>query len=67
VHTGRIKVLYSTSDAIHEASSIILDSGSKFDVPVGMRHQIQAIENSEVFEFSTQHFESDSYRIIKGD
>jgi mannose-6-phosphate isomerase-like protein (cupin superfamily) len=67
VNSGRIKVLYSMSDAISDARSVILGSGSKFDVPVGMRHQIQAIQNSEVFEFSTQHFESDSYRIIRGD
>jgi hypothetical protein len=26
-----------------------------------------ALEDSELFEFSTQHFEDDSYRIIKGD
>jgi len=26
-----------------------------------------AIEDTELFEFSTQHFEKDSYRIEKGD
>jgi len=26
-----------------------------------------AIEDTELFEFSTQHFDSDSYRIQKGD
>jgi len=26
-----------------------------------------ALEDSELFEFSTQHFDEDSYRIIKGD
>jgi hypothetical protein len=26
-----------------------------------------AIEDTELFEFSTQHFDSDSYRIEKGD
>jgi len=25
------------------------------------------LEDSELFEFSTQHFDSDSHRIIKGD
>jgi len=28
---------------------------------------ILALEESEIYEFSTQHFESDSYRLIKGD
>jgi len=26
-----------------------------------------ALEDSELFEFSTQHFDEDSHRIIKGD
>jgi hypothetical protein len=32
-----------------------------------MVHQMEALEDSELFEFSTQHFESDSYRLVKGD
>jgi len=28
---------------------------------------MKAITDVELFEFSTQHFDSDSYRIIKGD
>jgi hypothetical protein len=26
-----------------------------------------ALQDSELFEFSTQHFDSDSHRIVKGD
>jgi len=26
-----------------------------------------AVEPSELFEFSTEHFDEDSYRVIKGD
>lgn len=33
----------------------------------GEPHQLIALENSEVFEVSTKHFDSDSYRIKKGD
>ena len=33
----------------------------------GLRHQMLALKDSELFEFSTQHFDSDSHRIIKGD
>jgi hypothetical protein len=32
-----------------------------------MRHQMFAIEDTELFEFSTEHFEDDSYRIKPGD
>jgi hypothetical protein len=28
---------------------------------------MEALEDSELFEFSTEHFETDSYRLIKGD
>lgn len=33
----------------------------------GQVHQIGAIEESKLFEFSTEHEESDSYRVEKGD
>ena len=29
----------------------------------GMPHQLEALEDGEIFEVSTQHFDSDSYRI----
>jgi len=28
---------------------------------------MEALEDSELFEFSTQHFDTDSYRLVKGD
>ena len=49
------------------ASVATLERGDKFHVPTGMRHQMIALEDTELFEFSTQHFEEDSYRLIKGD
>lgn len=33
----------------------------------GMPHQLEALEDGEIFEISTQHFDTDSYRIWKGD
>ena len=33
----------------------------------GEPHQLIALENSEVFEVSTTHFDDDSYRVWKGD
>jgi mannose-6-phosphate isomerase-like protein (cupin superfamily) len=33
----------------------------------GQPHQLEAITDGEVFEVSTQHFDSDSYRVWKGD
>ena len=33
----------------------------------GEPHQLVALEDSEVFEVSTRHYDEDSYRINKGD
>jgi hypothetical protein len=32
-----------------------------------MPHQLTALSDGEIFEISTQHFDSDSYRVWKGD
>lgn len=47
--------------------SQLLVAGESFYVPVGRVHQVVALEDSEVFEFSTEHFDEDSYRLRKGD
>lgn len=45
----------------------ILKTGDNFYIPPRRVHQIIALETTELFEFSTQHQDSDSYRIIKSD
>ena len=67
LHSGKIRVIFNTENDIETAEEIILGPGDNFHVYRGLRHQMQALEDSELFEFSTQHFDSDSYRIIKGD
>lgn len=64
---GKLTCLYSYGDDIEQADSIILRAGDVFHVPIGLRHRLIAHEDSEVIEFSTQHFDSDSIRIEKGD
>ena len=34
---------------------------------VGQPHQLIALTDGTVFEVSTQHFDEDSYRVVKGD
>jgi mannose-6-phosphate isomerase-like protein (cupin superfamily) len=67
IHSGRLLVYYGNEDDKNLSNSVILDKGDNFHVPVGMRHQMIAIEDTEMYEFSTQHFDEDSYRIEKGD
>jgi len=67
IQSGKMLVKYSEKDNIEEASELTLERGDNFHVYRGLRHQMIALEDTELFEFSTQHFDSDSYRIEKGD
>lgn len=67
VQSGKIELKWSYDDDITEANVEILEKGDKWHVRVGQRHQMKALEDTELFEFSTQHFDEDSYRIEKGD
>jgi quercetin dioxygenase-like cupin family protein len=67
VQTGRLKVYFAEHDRIEDASVTILCPGDNFHVYRELRHRMEAMEDTELFEFSTQHFDSDSYRIQKGD
>ena len=67
IQSGRLLVRYGDTDEIMGAKEIILGPGDNFHVYRGLRHQMVAIEDTEMFEFSTQHFDEDSYRLIKGD
>ena len=72
IQSGKILVRYSDEDIMYKhgilmADEIILGPGDNFHIPTGLRHQMEALEDTELFEFSTQHFDSDSYRIQKGD
>lgn len=68
VHAGTLLVEYSEESDLSRADRRILTSGDTFHVPAGLRHKMTATGgNVDMFEFSTEHFEDDSYRIIKGD
>jgi mannose-6-phosphate isomerase-like protein (cupin superfamily) len=67
LQSGKILLTYGDTDDINEASQIILEKGDKFHIYRELRHQMLALEDTELFEFSTQHFDNDSYRIIHGD
>ena len=54
-------------DDFIDADTIILKPGDKFYIPPGLRHMMEGITDVELFEFSTEHFEEDSYRVVRGD
>ena len=67
IQSGKILLRYSEEDELTSSDELILEKGDRFHITRGMRHQMTALEDTELFEFSTQHFDSDSIRIIKGD
>lgn len=44
-----------------------LKVGEVVTIPIGLPHQLEALTEGEIFEISTEHFDSDSYRIYKGE
>lgn len=67
LHSGVLSILYSDGDDINFAQEKVLTPGENFHVYRGLRHRLYALEASEIFEFSTEHFDSDSIRVIPGD
>ena len=62
-----MEIKVSFEDDILTAKSYMFLSGDCLEIPIGLRHQMTALEDSNLFEFSTTHYEEDSKRIIKGD
>ena len=72
VQSGRFVLRYSHGNNRAAAASVLLLPGMSFVVPAGLRHQLEAEEESEMLIFSTQHEEEDSIEedkisIAKGD
>jgi mannose-6-phosphate isomerase-like protein (cupin superfamily) len=53
LQSGKVEVIYGFEDTKFSANKIILNKGDSFHVPVGLRHQMYALKESELFEFST--------------
>jgi len=66
IQSGMVVVKYSDGDDLETAETICLGRGDSFHVYRGLRHRIIALEDTELFEFSTQHFDEDSHRLIMG-
>lgn len=45
----------------------ILEVGDSITNEIGEPHQIICVEEGDIFEVSTTHYDSDSYRVMKGD
>lgn len=73
-HKLKDEVLYVNSGIINfyyaypcdtEIKVIELQPGMSFHVEPGLIHQMYAIREAHIFEFSTHHFDTDSYRLTR--
>src|SRR5712692_9782149 len=67
LRTGTLKTRSEESAESETIEEFEMVAGESMDVPIGLVHQMEAIEDGELREFSTQHFDSDSHRLIPGD
>jgi len=66
VVSGKLEcVLIDTETA--DRQIIGLEKGDVVRLVPGEPHRLTALEDSVIFEISTQHFENDSYRVEPGD
>jgi mannose-6-phosphate isomerase-like protein (cupin superfamily) len=67
LRSGRLLVRVKENADSAVVEEFEMKPGDCMDVPSGLVHQMEALEDSELYEFSTQHFDSDSRRLINGD
>lgn len=67
LRAGRLKVRVKESPESTVVEEFELVAGECMDVPAGLVHQMEALEDAELYEFSTQHFDTDSHRLVAGD
>jgi mannose-6-phosphate isomerase-like protein (cupin superfamily) len=67
LRSGRLRVRVKPSPDSEVVEDFVLVAGECMDIPLQLVHQMEALEDAELYEFSTQHFDSDSHRLIPGD
>lgn len=63
---GVVRFTYTDGYTANEISTV-LRQGDVVDIPRLCVHQVEALEESTIIETSSQHLDSDSYRVKKGD
>lgn len=66
VKSGELLFRVLDKEAGTEEEEVLLGAGEAWHVRPGVIHQMTALEDVEIFEISTQHFDEDSYRLEKG-
>ncbi len=67
VQSGAVQVDLYSNGYPGEPVRLVMKAGDSVHISPPMSHQFTGVEDSEMFEFSTQHFEDDTYRVAPGD
>lgn len=67
LRAGRLTIRVKEVPESEVIEEFELNAGDCMDVPPGLVHQMEALEDAELYEFSTQHFDTDSHRLVRGD
>ena len=70
VISGKFSAIFyeSLEDYAKKKSTFLeLAKGDTIHIKPGVLHRLTALEEGEIIEFSTEHFEDDSYRVEPGD
>lgn len=62
-----LNTLWREFRATDEFETVLMRPGDKLELPPWTVHQVYAEVDSDVYEFSTEHFDEDSYRLERGD
>tara|TARA_B110000908_G_C10250557_1_gene451757 strand:+ start:2457 stop:2900 length:444 start_codon:yes stop_codon:yes gene_type:complete len=65
VQSGKFIYRWIDTNTAVQNECILIEGDSVRQLP-GQPHQLEALEDGIIYEVSTQHFDSDSYRIYKG-
>lgn len=67
VQSGLIRLFYSWDNDFSLAEQVDLTPNTAFHIEPGLKHRMYGLEESEILEFSTTHYDDDSYKLIAGD
>jgi mannose-6-phosphate isomerase-like protein (cupin superfamily) len=67
LRAGRLRVRIKESPESDILEELELSQGDCMDIRPGLVHQLEALEDVELYEFSTKHYDSDSHRLVRGD
>lgn len=65
--SGKMVLRVGWNASLEESQEFLLEEGQSYHIPTGLYHQMEALTPSRLLEFSTTHYEDDSYRSVKGD